>query len=352
MSKSQLHWAVAGFFIFYFIVLQFFNDWQYLKYINDGNIAETIRYRAITLPFIILVYYLFYKLIVPVLLNNRYLLFIFYVVLFFIFLELYGQIMNWVLWHAPFQTARTIKNAEYNWKHYKFPRQDFHFTFLNLFAVTGFAYFLHKWKQEKIIKDLKEQQLQMELNFLKMQIQPHFFFNTLNNIYTLTLQKSDKAAPLVAKHAEIMRYILYESSRELVTLKQEIDFLKNYTEVEKLHFSEKMDIGFDSQGIDKKAMVEPMLLLPFVENAFKHGIREETNKGYVHIIISLVENDLSVEIKNSKPKNINKNKEKGIGLQNAYKRLDMLYPGKHTVDIEETGADYELRLNLILKTHG
>jgi LytS/YehU family sensor histidine kinase len=258
--------------------------------------------------------------------------------------------MDWIMWHGPFQSETTRKNAKYNWEHYHFPRQSFHLTFLNLLSITGFAYFLNRWKEEKIMRELKEQHLQMELNFLKVQIQPHFFFNTLSNIYALTIQKSDKAAPLIAKHAETMRYVLYESLRTQVELKKEINFLKNYVDVESMHYSGKINITFEAQGVSESALIEPMLLLPFVENTFKHGIREETTKGYVHIIISLVEDDLFVEIKNSKPQNIHGEKINGIGLLNASKRLQMLYPDKHKIEIQESDYSYELRLSLILKT--
>jgi hypothetical protein len=349
MSKAKANWAVAAFFIFYFIVLQFFNDWQYRSFINGGDHWGTFRYRCLSTPFLMLAYYLYYRLFIPFLLNKKFRWFLLLLPLFIIFLEGYGQIMDWIMWHGPFQSETTRKNAKYNWGHYRFPRQSFHLTFLNLLSITGFAYFLNRWKEEKTIRELKEQHLQMELNFLKVQIQPHFFFNTLNNIYALTIQKSDKAAPLIAKHAEIMRYVLYESSREQVRLKQEVDFLKNYVEVESMHYSEKMDIHFETQGINELVLIEPMLLLPFVENSFKHGIREETGKGYAHIVISLVEDDLFIEIKNSKPQNVNEKKINGIGLLNASKRLQMLYPGTHKIEIQEDFHSYELRLSLILK---
>jgi LytS/YehU family sensor histidine kinase len=197
---------------------------------------------------------------------------------------------------------------------------------------------------------LKRQQIESELNYLKVQLQPHFFFNTLNNIYALTLQRSDKAAPLVAKHAEMMRHILYESSRERVTLQKEVAFLKNYVDVEAMRYSDKIDICFETQGIGENAYIEPLLLLPFIENTFKHGIREETGGGFISIIISLVESELFVEIRNSKPL-INKTGSKGIGLRNAVRRLDILYPGRYTIDIVDKDNSYEVRLSLRLTGH-
>jgi LytS/YehU family sensor histidine kinase len=145
-----------------------------------------------------------------------------------------------------------------------------------------------------------------------------------------------------------MRYILYESSRQFVSLKQEVDFLYNFVEVESMQYSSLMDIRFETQGITERALIEPLLLLPFIENAFKHGLREETEKGYIYIVISLVENELFAEIKNSKPAPAAA-KDKGIGLQNAARRLQMLYPDKHDISVTEDDRIFELRISLILK---
>jgi LytS/YehU family sensor histidine kinase len=332
------------------VVLQFLSDWQYRDYLNGGDFWKTFIYRVKTTPFLMLEYYIYYRLAVPLLLQKKNGLFFLSVLLFIIYLEFHLYFLDWLKWQASILSGSTKETANYSWDSYSFPKQSLHLTLVNLLSVTGFAYFLNRWDDEKLIQKLKEQQLESELNFLKIQVQPHFFFNTLNNIYTLTIQKSDKAAPLIAKHAETMRHVLYESVKTQVKLKKEIDFLKSYVDVESMHYSETMDITFDTQGINDAALIEPMLLLPYVENAFKHGIRQETAKGYVHIVISLEENELFIEISNSKPENIQK-EVNGIGLLNASKRLQMLYPDKHKIEIMESGHSYELRLSLILKTN-
>lgn len=121
-------------------------------------------------------------------------------------------------------------------------------------------------------------------------------------------------------------------------------------EVEALRHSRKIDISFETQGINEHALIEPLLLLPFVENTFKHGIREETSDGYIHIVICLVENELSMEIKNSKPVGVEAGKE-GIGIQNVVRRLEILYPKRHTLEIDNKNESYELRLSLRVKTN-
>jgi LytS/YehU family sensor histidine kinase len=268
-----------------------------------------------------------------------------YLVLF----NLYKFGTNWTIAHLSFFPHDIISSATYSYKSHAFYHIISVYNLRDLFVLIALGYIQHSLQQDRQISELNHQRVESELNYLKMQIQPHFFFNTLNNIYALTIRKSDKAAPLIAKHAEIMRYILYESSREQVSLKQEVGFLKNYAEIETMHYSEEMDISFETQGINDMALIEPMLLLPFVENTFKHGIREETGRGYIHIIVSLVEKDLFVEIKNTKPQDVNGNKVKGIGLLNASKRLQMLYPDKHEIEIQEDDHTYQLRLSLILK---
>lgn len=150
----------------------------------------------------------------------------------------------------------------------------------------------------------------------------------------------------------MMRYILYNSPNQLVGLQQEIDFLKNYVEVEAVRYSNKIMITFETQGIDNTVLIEPLLLLPFIENTFKHGIREELNSGYVHIVICLVESELIMEAKNSKAPNENLEDHRGVGLENATKRLNILYPNRHLLAITEDLEHYEVGLTLKLQANG
>jgi LytS/YehU family sensor histidine kinase len=181
---------------------------------------------------------------------------------------------------------------------------------------------------------------------LKAQLHPHFFFNTINNIYALALKQSADTAPMVAKLAEMMRYILYEADQPVVLLEREIEFLNNYIGTEKIRHK-RNDIRFDVQRIDRNIRIEPLLLLPFVENAFKHGLEQETGNGYVHIVICLVENELTVEVTNSKPAEGEIRVTKGIGMQNLQKRLAILYPGKHQLLVHDEADKYQVTLTLL-----
>jgi sensor histidine kinase YesM len=212
-----------------------------------------------------------------------------------------------------------------------------------------FAYMIRSLKQEKLVKELQEQQLLAELNYLRAQIQPHFFFNTLNNIYALAIKQSPDTGPMVLQLSEMMRYILYQSGDKKVSLKQEIEFLSHYVEIEKIRHHHNVSIVFDVQGETSVVNIEPLLLLPFVENAFKHGVRESLDQAEVSIVIYVQDKELNLQVRNSIPAINSEGKEKGIGLGNVRKRLTLLYPGKHQLEITETERQYEVNLNLVLE---
>jgi sensor histidine kinase YesM len=214
-----------------------------------------------------------------------------------------------------------------------------------IITLIGFAFLIRSLQQEEQVKTLKEQQLTSELNYLKAQLQPHFFFNTLNNIYALAIRQSGDTAPMVAKLAEMMRYILYESDRASVPLRSEIEFLENYVGIERIRYQKDTSILFDVQGLNGEDRIEPLLLLPFVENAFKHGLHRELENGYVHIVICISSEDLVMEVINSKPR-LTSRSGAGMGLQNVKKRLSLLYENRHQLLIEEDEERYYMNLTL------
>ena len=226
---------------------------------------------------------------------------------------------------------------------------------INLFV--GLASTLYKiltdWlihQNEKIA--LERQNLQSELKFLKSQINPHFFFNTLNSLYALTLKKSDLAPEIVLRLSEMMRYMLYESNEKKVSLEKEINYVKNYIELEKLRQGHKFDITFDIKGEIKSQMIAPLMFIPFLENSFKHGLDNQIKSGFVTIDLDLRDASVELAIENSKPPSIpKKNIEKksgGIGLQNVKRRLKLLYPQRHKLNIEEKPNTFKVYLNIQL----
>ncbi len=229
-----------------------------------------------------------------------------------------------------------------------------HQIFLGGFFM-GFSSTLYKiindWafnQKEKI--DLQRQSLQSELNFLKSQINPHFLFNTLNSLYALTLKKSDKAPEIVLRLSEMMRYMLYECNEPKVALSKEIKYVKNYLELEKLRHGQNFNIDFNIDGSINGQTIAPLLFIPFLENSFKHGMDHQLNEGFVKIDLTIEDEKLNLDVKNSKYKMPNKpgKKSGGIGLANVKRRLELVYPQKHGLEIKEKENQFKVSLDLDL----
>ncbi|NQV75960.1 MAG: histidine kinase, partial [Bacteroidetes bacterium] len=178
------------------------------------------------------------------------------------------------------------------------------------------------------------------------QINPHFLFNSLNNIYSLAYQKADKTPEAILKLSEIMRYMLYESNEDKVALSDEIRYLENYIELQKLRFKDKTHIKFEINGDTDIQKITPLVLISFVENAFKHGIATD-RENPISIILNVFANKLFFQVINRKS-NQNKDETGGIGLQNVRRRLDLVYKGQYRLHIEDGNDIYncELYLNL------
>lgn len=196
---------------------------------------------------------------------------------------------------------------------------------------------------------LQRDNLTLELNALKAQINPHFLFNTLNNIYSLALRKSDKAPEMVLKLSDMMRYVLYECNSGPVLVEREIQFVSNYIELERIRHGSHVSINYSLTGNPEESRIEPLLLIPIVENSFKHGINAQMEKGFVEVQLNVVNGKLEMEVINSVPLNGTSLHDKGgIGLDNVKKRLELIYPGKHTIHIESLPEMYKVDLTLNL----
>ncbi|RAJ87410.1 histidine kinase [Chitinophaga dinghuensis] len=197
---------------------------------------------------------------------------------------------------------------------------------------------------------LEKDQLDMELNFLKAQLNPHFLFNTLNNIYMLSLKGAEQAPDLILHLSEMMRYTLYESDTAKVDLQHEVAFMQNYTELERVRYGAKANIVFDYNEEEiTDQQISPLLMFPFLENAFKYG--HIAQDGKCHVIINIYANgqQVTMSVSNSKNETSNQPKELGgIGQANSRKRLELLYPGKYTLDIRDEGDIYSVTLSINL----
>lgn len=204
-------------------------------------------------------------------------------------------------------------------------------------------------EQKKLETELKLREA--ELKLLRAQIHPHFLFNTLNNLYGLTLEKSAHAPDLVLRLSDLLDYMLYRCNQPKVSLKNELNYLQNYIEIEQIRYGKKLKLEINSTGDADSLEIAPMLLLPFVENAFKHGTSKQVHNPFVWIDINIQDKTLYFRIENSKSELARKeeNYTQGIGLKNAKMRLEMLYPEKYRLKIspEETtfSVDFEIELD-------
>jgi hypothetical protein len=192
-----------------------------------------------------------------------------------------------------------------------------------------------------------------ELQLLKAQLNPHFLFNTLNNLYGLSVIKSDKLPALMLKLSDLLRYSLYDTKDELVPLKKDIEYLENYVSLEQIRLEDQTEIKFTKQGALDSKYIVPMLLIVFVENAFKHLSDSKAGKSQVSVDISVVENEFNFSCINtvSGKEVITNNLEKGksgIGLDNAGKRLELMYPGRYKLEVKREETFFEVNLKLKL----
>ncbi len=204
-------------------------------------------------------------------------------------------------------------------------------------------------KIEKLQKETEKAKLNSELAFLKNQISPHFFFNTLNNIYALISINADDSQRAVLKLSKLMRYLLYESEQGNTRLSNEIDFMNNYIDLMKLRMNDKVELNIAFPEKYEDINIPPLLFVPFIENAFKHGISYR-EKSFINIGMDVTRQTVSFRCVNSISKTTeeDKNSHTGIGLENAGKRLNLLFPGTHDLKISKTGKTFEVLLQIKL----
>ncbi len=218
-----------------------------------------------------------------------------------------------------------------------------------LMITSGGRFLIEYLKKMMKLKEIENKQLKVELNLLKAQVNPHFLFNTLNNLYGLITQnQNQQASDVTLKLADLMRYLLESSKSDVVSLNKEIQFLEDYLSLEKIRLSQKTDIKFTVSGFNKELFVAPMLFIPLVENAFKHGLNTISADSYAHFSLSVQGNELFFEAINSVGKSLENTEKSGTGLENLKKRLQLIYPQKHQLDIEQTNNKFKIILHIQL----
>jgi two-component system LytT family sensor kinase len=221
-----------------------------------------------------------------------------------------------------------------------------------IIAISTSIKVTEQWyTNEKERKEIQTQKLSAELSLLKQQINPHFFFNTLNSIYSLASRKSEKTPEAIIKLSELMRYIIYESDKEFVPLRKELEYISNYVQLQRLRIKDEVEVLFTTAGEFNDIMIEPMLLLPFIENAFKHGI-DYSQSGKILISVSVSISNLLLVVENPSIKKQKSMIEEssGKGLANSRKRLELLYPDQHELIISDGNDSFRIELKLNLRS--
>lgn len=224
------------------------------------------------------------------------------------------------------------------------------FEIFSLLFFISMAVWMIRWLiiQIKLILRLKKDKTQAELMHLKSQVNPHFFFNTLNNLYGLVELDPAKAQRLILKLSDMMRYSIYEGQNDWVTLADEITYLENYMDLHKMRYHKEITIRFDIDAEDRRVKIMPLLFIIMVENAFKHGVEKLRKDAFVHIRLKATLTYVDFEIENNFDAEEQDGTD-GIGLNNLKKRLELVYLNKHELEISTNRADiYKIRLRLTL----
>ena len=218
------------------------------------------------------------------------------------------------------------------------------FSFIVFFLPIPILFFIWIFEQWKWVQNLKAEKAKTELSLLKTQINPHFFFNTLNNLYALTVKNSKQAPEVILKLSDMMRYTIYEGEKETVKLQDEIDYLNNYIELHKIRYKKSVKITFN-HSVDASLSIAPLLYIILLENAFKHGVETLAENAFIHMELYEEDNFICFDIENNfDPKEISQSN--GIGLQNLKRRLSLLYKDKHELIVNTTNNTYKTTLKI------
>ncbi len=227
--------------------------------------------------------------------------------------------------------------------------------FIHVAGIAISINLLNYWyRQKQKTTEVQNEKMAAELDLLKSQIHPHFLFNTLNNLYSFSLEKSEKTPEIILKLSNLLRFMIYESDVTFIPLQKEISILQQYIDLEQLRYGARLDISFTvPEDMDKK-QIAPLLLLPFVENVFKHGINNQSDHCWISFDLRLSESAIYLKLINSKDKDEIPDIQtfSGIGLQNVKKRLELLYPERYNLMIQEMDEVFIVNLELLVDDNG
>ncbi|MFD0749896.1 sensor histidine kinase [Mucilaginibacter calamicampi] len=321
---------------------------------SQNTIPNSIGYVTITvlqLPVIIL----FYRVYLPQTVGKgHYWQFALLLPVYILLYDLNGRLAIGAVMAMPFiiESYRQAISGAHPWDFTKgYFNENIGYTVLVLLAGTALYIIKLLFENQHRLATLQSEKLKLELNQLKSQVHPHFFFNTINNMYSLSVQNSPKTPVMIKDLSAIMRYVLYDTAGEKVLLQQEVDFIRSYISLENLRHTQTDVIDFVVQGDTEGIKIAPLLFLPLIENTFKHAMHEDITNKWVKLVLVVDEDELVFQTSN--PKTTNKqNAEKtpsGIGLENVRKRLSLLYGNNHELLIHNEDGIFTVNLTISLK---
>ncbi|MBO6522870.1 MAG: histidine kinase [Balneolaceae bacterium] len=335
MAKNRLlilHISFWAIFVFYRL-------FDYTRYIP---LETAVNFLAVPLIFNILASYLHYFFVLPYLIQTQeYVKYFTFLVLTLIVVMGFRFIAdNYFM--APFS-----QDQEY-YASIHFPRVlSVLWGFLTFIIFTGMIKFTSDWfRIENEKKQLENEKLTAELNYLKAQINPHFLFNTLHNLNYLVQGKKDEAAQIIIRLSNIMRYMIYDANQTIVPITKEIQYMQDYIELERIRLNNPLDISFNISGNYEQTKIAPLILITFLENAFKHGVSDEAENCWIKVDLQQKKEILTYSVSNSKIEKTSSSERSGFGLGNLEKRLKLHYPEKHQLLISESEHSYNIKLIL------
>ena len=344
MSISKRQLSRAGSHILFWILYFVFILMQVTYFKDNTNYESAIVSLSITLPIDILAsYFTVYFLLPKLLFTKKYLSFALVFTLSALMFILMQRLIMFVTVYPWYYPAKLVKITFFKFNYF--------YTLFNIYSIVGLFMaikLLKYWYQNQNIRlELERENKNSEIALLRNQVNPHFLFNTLNNIDTLIMKDQEQASDAVMKLSEIMRYMLYGSDTEYVPISKEIDYLKSYISLQKIRFKNPDFAKFEIKGNQKNKLIAPMLLIPFVENAFKHGAKDIQSKA-VSIILTTNADFIQLEVMNNINKSDLQSKDatSGIGLSNVRRRLELIYKNQYDLDVSIKNDKFIVKLKL------
>ncbi|TSE04180.1 sensor histidine kinase [Aquimarina algiphila] len=355
-KKNLIDWIIQNRVVSHLIFwVLLFISLPILAALNDGSVKKTVISGLSFLPAQLLAsYFLVYYQVPKLLFKKKYLKFgVSFLISVYVLLVL-SKLLNMYLTEifAPkyfeYKSLFEIITAPFHLAVVYFP-SVYVFVFL-MFTTKAFK---DRFEERHQLEVLQKEKANTELKFLKAQTNPHFLFNTLNNLYSLTLERSEKAPEVVLKLSDMLDYMLYQCKDAEVPLKKEIDFIQDYIDLESLRYGNKLTLDFTHHLHSPNVMIAPLILISFVENAFKHGASNNLNNSVIKIELTTNQDQLCFKVFNTLPLNkqndIENESHSGIGFSNSQRQLELNYKNNYNLKSTKTDIDFQIILNINLK---